>query len=72
MLGAGLGIDALNELRGIGKAAQTEGAAIGSQAQQDTAFKPFLLVQVLVVYRLTLLVVLLLRYLQSNRLYKAS
>jgi len=41
VLGAGLGIDALNELRGIGKAAQTEGAAIGSQAQQDTAFKPF-------------------------------
>lgn len=41
LLGTGLGIDALNELRGIGKAAQTEGAAIGQQAQQDTAFKPF-------------------------------
>ena len=41
LLGAGLGIDALNELRGIGKTAQTEGAAIGAQAQADTAFKPF-------------------------------
>ena len=41
VLGAGLGIDALNELRSIGKAAQTEGAAIGAQAQADTAFKPF-------------------------------
>ncbi len=41
VLGAGLGIDALNELRSIGKAAQTEGAAIGERAQADTAFKPF-------------------------------
>ncbi len=41
LLSTGLGIDALNELRSIGKAAQTEGAAIGAQAQADTAFKPF-------------------------------
>ena len=41
LLGTGLGIDALNDLRAIGKTAQTEGAAIGAQAQTDTAFKPF-------------------------------
>ena len=41
LLGTGLGIDALNELRGIGKTAQTEGLAIGQQAQTGTAFKPF-------------------------------
>ena len=40
-LQTGLGIDALNELKGIGTKAQTEGLAIGQQAQQDTAFKPF-------------------------------
>ena len=41
VLQTGLGIDALNELRGIGKTAQTEGLAIGERAQADTAFKPF-------------------------------
>ena len=41
LLQTGLGVDALNELRGIGKTAQAEGLAIGKQAQQDTAFKPF-------------------------------
>jgi hypothetical protein len=41
LLGTGLGIDALNDLRGLGKEAQTEALRIGQQAQQDTAFKPF-------------------------------
>jgi hypothetical protein len=41
LLGTGLGIDALNELRGLGKEAQTEALRIGQQAQQDTEFKPF-------------------------------
>ena len=41
LLGTGLGIDALNELRGLGKEAQAEALRIGQQAQQDTAFKPF-------------------------------
>ena len=41
LLGTGLGIDALNEMRGLGKEAQTEALRIGQQAQQDTAFKPF-------------------------------
>ena len=41
VLQTGLGIDALNELRGIGKTAQAEGLAIGERAQADTAFKPF-------------------------------
>ena len=41
VLGTGLGIDALNEMRGLGKEAQAEALRIGQQAQQDTAFKPF-------------------------------
>ena len=41
LLQTGLGVDALNELKGIGNTAQTEGLAIGKQAQTDTAFKPF-------------------------------
>jgi len=41
LLGTGLGIDALNEMRGLGKEAQAEALRIGQQAQQDTAFKPF-------------------------------
>ena len=41
LLQTGLGVDALNELRGIGKTAQAEGLAIGERAQADTAFKPF-------------------------------
>ncbi len=41
LLGTGLGIDALNELRGLGKEAQTEALRIGGQAQTGTAFKPF-------------------------------
>ena len=41
LLGTGLGIDALNEMRGLGKEAQTEALRIGGQAQADTAFKPF-------------------------------
>jgi len=41
LLGTGLAINALNDLKGIGQAAQTQGAAIGQQAQTDTAFKPF-------------------------------
>jgi len=41
LLQTGLGVDALNELRGIGKTAQAEGLAIGKRAQADTAFKPF-------------------------------
>ena len=41
ILGTGLGIDALNEMRGVGKEAQTEALRIGERAQADTAFKPF-------------------------------
>tara|TARA_R110000772_G_scaffold95285_1_gene193533 strand:- start:434 stop:1561 length:1128 start_codon:yes stop_codon:yes gene_type:complete len=41
LLGAGLGINALNELKGLGTKAQTEALNIGKQAQTDTAFKPF-------------------------------
>jgi hypothetical protein len=41
ILGTGLGIDALNEMRGLGKEAQTEALRIGERAQADTAFKPF-------------------------------
>ena len=41
LLGTGLGIDALNEMRGLGKEAQAEALRIGQQAQADTAFKPF-------------------------------
>ena len=41
LLGTGLGIDALNEMRGLGKEAQTEALRIGERAQADTAFKPF-------------------------------
>lgn len=41
LLGTGLGIDALNEMRGLGKEAQTEALRIGGRAQADTAFKPF-------------------------------
>ena len=41
VLGTGLGIDALNEMRGLGAEAQAEALRIGQQAQQDTAFKPF-------------------------------
>ena len=41
LLGTGLGIDALNEMRGLGKEAQTEALRIGGKAQEDTAFKPF-------------------------------
>lgn len=41
LLGTGLGINALNELRGLGSEAQSEALRIGQQAQQDTAFKPF-------------------------------
>ena len=41
VLGTGLGIDALNEMRGLGKEAQAEALRIGERAQADTAFKPF-------------------------------
>ena len=41
LLGTGLGINALNELKGLGTSAQAEALRIGKQAQTDTAFKPF-------------------------------
>ena len=41
LLGAGLSIDALNDIARRGKDFQSEALALGERAQQDTAFKPF-------------------------------
>ena len=41
LINVGLAVDAMNDLTGIGKEAQTEGLRIGRQAQADAAFKPF-------------------------------
>ena len=41
LINVGLAVDAMNDLTGIGKEAQTEGLRIGQQAQADAAFKPF-------------------------------
>ena len=41
LLGAGVSIDALNDIARRGKDFQSEALALGERAQQDTAFKPF-------------------------------
>tara|TARA_R110000803_G_scaffold104805_2_gene173001 strand:- start:5 stop:1264 length:1260 start_codon:yes stop_codon:yes gene_type:complete len=41
LLGAGLSIDALNDISRRGKDFQSQALALGERAQQDTAFKPF-------------------------------
>ena len=41
LLGAGLSIDALNDIARRGKDFQSEALALGERAQADTAFKPF-------------------------------
>ena len=41
ILGAGLGIDAFNDLKDRGKQAETDAALLGKQAQKDSQFKPF-------------------------------
>ena len=41
LLGTGLGIDALNDLRSRGAEAEQAALALGQQAQEGTAFKPF-------------------------------
>jgi len=41
ILGAGLGIDAFNDLKDRGKQAETAAGKLGKQAQKDSQFKPF-------------------------------
>ncbi len=41
LLGAGVSIDALNDIARRGKDFQSEALALGERAQKDTAFKPF-------------------------------
>ena len=68
LLGTGLGIDALNELRGLGSEAQTEALRIGNKHKQIQHLSHSVLVQVLVVYKLVLKVVTLLLYLHRDKL----